>query len=585
MGRSLALSLPPHCRFVLTRFRRRQNSAVARLHPACALAFGFLALGPFSARATVPGANDVLMRTLEFRQVAPDSPTDAFQAIRHLHANRLEWTYLEFDDRNRDCVERVQAMGVVFGGAAGASMHGSIKNYPPQTPEMHMTDLNGAMIIQPHMRKWEDQRGIGDPSNTNYYAHHLGYWKKVIDWGADTIQRDEPESPVFAAERYGGGFTPSGIAGFRTWLATGTNFPSSEQAELGITNLATFDYGEWLRAKQAPVGDAFAGFSDPLKERWIRYWTDTNTDFWNRLLAEVRAYATNRPQITFACNNTSLQMWESYHRVFDYAISELLIETAHPVHFWERTQIARAAGKLQVFGAPKTRGLTEIGDQDKALLLRRVFSTSYANGMLAKVPWDVFDQSPDGKSRYYVAAADLADLTAFVRGAGNWAGYAEAAAAGAGLPESAASGLRATGGNGGVYSFLRTNASGPALVHLVDWGLPTNTPSTTTNYFRSPSGEQIRQYDRKEITGRSPPAAFTLVLPRSLPGLSSANTFQLILPAPYNEETHRQARESGNYASLVISTNLSPVVTNNEVRLAIPALQPYGVVKISTSSP
>jgi len=67
--------------------------------------------------------------------------------------------------------------------------------------------------------------------------------------------------------------------------------------------------------------------------------------------------------------------------------------------------------------------------------------------------------------------------------------------------------------------------------------------------------------------------------------LSSANTFQLILPAPYNEETHRQARESGNYASLVISTNLSPVVTNNEVRLSIPALQPYGVVKISTSSP
>lgn len=220
-----------------------------------------------------PAPNDVTMRTLEFREVPEGSQMDPFQAVRDFHANRLEWTYIDFDQRNLEAIRRVRDMGVLFGGAGAASLHGSIRKFPKQPLEIHMPDLEGNPIVQPHMRGWARFRGIGDPSNPEFYDHHLRYYKKIVDWGAQTLHRDEPESPVFAAERYGGGFSDTGVAGFRKWLRQ--HLSGEEIKSLGISDPQTFDYREYLRERNAPVGDDFARFDDPLKKYWIKYWSDT----------------------------------------------------------------------------------------------------------------------------------------------------------------------------------------------------------------------------------------------------------------------------------------------------------------------
>lgn len=530
------------------------------------------------AAAAGPTANDVTMRTLEFRDVPETSPMNVFRALRQLHANRLEWTYIDFDARDRQNIERVKQAGHFFGGAGSASMHDRIQHFPPQQPQMNLLTLEGAMVVQPHMRQWQNPRGIGDVSNPDYYAYHLDYYKKILDWGADGLHRDEPEGPVFAAARYGGGFTPTGIAGFRQWLMQ--NAPVEALQKAGVSSLETFDYGDYLKARGAPSGDAFAQFECPLKDYWIRYWIDTNTDFWQRMVSELRAYAGERP-FAMSCNNSSLQLWEPYHQTFDFAISELLLETANPVHLWQRAQRAALLGKTQVFGPPKTRG-QQVRAEDKMLLIRKVFATAYACGMLAMLPWDVFDQSADGNSRYFIDAKDIADLSAFVRSS-DWSGYEQVLAFGAGLPtdEAVTGGLHAEGGSGGVYGFVHVSpdAAQPIRIHLVDWGLPVGGPQQTSS-FAAPGGERVKMYAAAENLERTPARPLTLVLPADAFDNPAQLRFQLLTPETYTALAHAEAAAKEDWQSLVRATPLTAQRTGNEIRLALPALAPWGIVEV-----
>lgn len=533
------------------------------------------ALEPAPERAG-PAANDVTMRTLEFREVPPGSQMDVFQALRDFHANRLEWTYIDFDERNRAAIQRVRDMGVLFGGAGSASLHGSIRHIRPQPKDVHMLDLDGNMIIQPHMRAWVERRGIGDPSNPDFYEHHLDYWKKVIDWGAQALHRDEPESPVFAADRYGGGFSPSGVAGFRAWLQE--HVTEEALADLGIRDVEDFDYGDHLRALDAPVGDALRHFDCPIRPYWVQYWSDTTTAFWQRMIADIKSYAGD-PDFTISCNNSSLQMWAPYHRAFGFAISELLIETANPVHLWERARLGRDVGRLQVFGPPKTRA-QPVPAEAKNSLLRKVYATAFATGMLGKLPWDVFDQSPDGEARYFAEASVMADLTALVR-AGDWANYAEAVAVGVGLPDATGTSPQVSGGTGGVYVFVRAprDEERPVLIHLVDWGLPIDPPGPG-NYFITPHGERIRMYTPEENIRRTDPAPFDIFLPRAAFDATEGLSFTLLTPKPYDASAHVDVGGKGDFASLVQRDTLTPRWDEEGVVLSMPTLSPWGIVEV-----
>lgn len=525
-----------------------------------------------------PSPNDVTMRTLEFRAVESGSQMDVFQAIQDFHATRLEWTYIDFDQRNRDAIARVKKMDILFGGAGSASMHGSIKAFPAQPRDIHMVDLDGNPIVQPHMRHWSELRGIGDPSNPAYYEHHLAYYRRIIDFGADALHRDEPESPVFSAERYGGGFSKTGVAGFRDWLMENQSPEALEK--IGIKDVSDFNYADHLRSIGAPVGDAFSRFDCPIKPLWIAYWDEITTKFWQRFIAEIKDYG--GPSLTFSANNSSLQMWESYHREFDFAISELLLETANPVHIWQRSQAAKSAGKVQVFGPPKTRS-QPVPDSVKTRLLRRVIATAYACGMVGKVPWDVFDQSPDGKSRYFAKPSDVADLYAFVRGQ-DWTNYEEVTALGEGLNQTKEFNgqLVIENGSGGVYAFVRSPVDTTAndlQIHLVDWGIPLDPPSQRGT-FRSPTGESFIMYSPAENINRSEPEVFDLYIKMEIFDNPADLIFELRTPKEFDAKKHANAFRTGDYGEMINRTRLQPMLVDGMFHLKVPALNPWGIIHL-----
>lgn len=531
----------------------------------------FAAAKPSSA--DLPGRNDVTMRTLRFRDVPPGDLMDPFQAIKQFHANRMEWVYLDdWSDREKAQVKKVLDAGLLFGGSAGGQLDCWIgdKTAPDWKKKIATLDLNGNPVVLPHHRKWAEPHLIGDVSNPDYLRGHVEYYNRYVDLGATALQRDDAQSTSDGAvQKYGAGFTETGLAGFRVWLKK--NLTSEELATLGITDVDHFDYGDYLRKIKAPAGDDFERFKEPIKPYWLKYWKEVAVDFYTRLFAEVRAHA-GRP-IPFSCNNTSFQIWDSITSLFDFGISELLAGTANPSHIWERSLATRKLGKVQVFGTPKTRG-EEVDPVKKTILARKSIATAYASGSLSQVPWDLYEQTADGLGRYFGKPEDYADLYAFVR-AQDWSHYEECFAAGADIKDPRnlfkTVPAAAEGGNGGVYLFINRPVSGtkgPVHVHLVDWGVST-VPAGKQTYITTDFGERIYYSSSGEMNlNRSAPAPFALKIDPEALELTGEIKGTLLTPAPYGQEAAviRRALEFRRQDKWLVAD--------------LPALTPWGIVEL-----
>jgi len=444
-----------------------------------------------------------------------------------------------------------------------------------------MLDLDGNPVIMPHKRSWNNPHFIGDPSNPMYQQGHIDYYRKYLDYGASTLQRDEVESIAFAAASYGGGFSETGVTGFSEWLAA--NVDRRDLRDLGIRAPLEFRYDDYLRERGAPVGDAFAGYDDPLKPYWERYWREESTRFFKTVIEEVKS-ATDRP-ITFSCNNTSLQIWEYAHLEFDFAISELLLGSANPNHIWERSVAARENGKFQVFGSPKTRG-TEVDPQRKKDLTRKVIATAYASGSASRVPWDIFQQTPDGGGRYFGEPSDYADLYAFVR-AQDWSGYDEIRAFGPDVDTLAIDDdLMEIEGTEGVYGFIQQNddPDRPPLLHLVNWGVPTVLPPSESKMsFLEESRTGTRIYfsrDGEENLNRTDSKPIILRLSRDFADGAFNGALELLTPVPFDAELHREVVVSGDFERFVEVTRLpGKAVLGRFHEFQIPALGPWGILR------
>lgn len=90
-------------------------------------------------------------------------------------------------------------------------------------------------------------------------------------------------------------------------------------------------------------------------------------------------------------------------------------------------------------------------------------------------------------------------------------------------------------------------------------------------------------YAPETTTRRSSSEPFTLVLPRKLFPAGSKPDFQLLVPAAYNPELHAATQASGDFQPLVSRIPLEVERSGENLRIAIPALSPWGVLRISES--
>jgi len=380
-------------------------------------------------------------------------PHDTFRTAEAFHATRLVWVYT----LDAEFAAEVKRRGY----GLQAAINSLVPDFPAQTRERgRILDLDGHRIAAPWMRGWKGYWGC--VNSPDWRASYLATAKKCLDIGADCLQMDDPPCNL-AAVAWGGCLCDHCVAAFREYL--GKKATREELAKLGIEKLEAFDFRAFLKERNAPVGDAFARWNDPLKKHFAEFQRQSVAAFYAWVRPELDKHAGRR--VPMSSNNYDAR-WSFPYDLFDFGMAELPARNATAAALHHKFQDAHARGKAQVF--------TFVSD-DKALT-RKVIATSYACGGHLIVPWDVYMGS--NAARYYGKPEDYADLYKLVRdNAALFDGCEDAAIALPGVKDERYGKLPPIEvvGSRDVCAVVRAvpgQAAAPVVVHLVDWG---KTPS------------------------------------------------------------------------------------------------------------
>lgn len=484
----------------------------------------------------VPKAADVCMRSLRPRPMGPNDPHNTLEAMRGFHVTWLEWTY----GNDAAFIRKVHELGATYGAATAA---GSYQGEAP-VEQWNVVDLDGNRLVPTWMRQWKRPNPWGCANNPEFRAGHLRAAVAAIEAGADVLQRDEPAQNRLAL-RWGGCFCDHCMEGFRDWLRRHAD--AGVLRRLGVEELDQFDYREYLRAKDAPVGDAFWRWEgDELKRYFEQFQTESTIDFhlWWRQELDRRVGR----HVPVSCNNGAHQ-WTEIQLIFDYCIGELSASRARPDYLWAVMRQAKSLGKAQSVTMPLRHDPEETPEWIRHT--RQTIATVYAVGGHIEMPWDTYLPTPDAQ-RYFGDPADYADLTAFVRGmAENLEGYEDAFAIGNGIDDerypSGSEPLVLKDAADGVFAFLRARPGqpdAPVVIHLIDW----------------------RDQPRPVCVAVRPEAFFG----------SRPLRFRLFTPVlPYDKAAHDRAFDTGDYDALVKESGVGLDADNT---IQLPGLKPWGIL-------
>jgi len=484
-----------------------------------------------------PRASDVCMRSLRPRPIHARDPHDTLEAMRGFHVTWLEWTY----GNDRRFIRKVHDSGATFGGALAA---GSYAGDQPHE-NWNVRNLAGTPVYATWMRAWSKPNPWGCANHPEFRAGHVRAAIAAVEAGADVLQRDEPGQNMHALN-WGGCFCDHCMDGFRVWLDQHADREILRQLQVG--DLDRFDYRDYLRQRDAPVGDDFHRWpGDQLKQYFSAFQIESTVAFNRWWRAQLNAHVGR--QFPVSCNN-GVRNWRDIEQVFDYCIGELSASHATPEFLHAAMRQAAVLGKTQTVTMPLRRG----GEQetpDWVRHTRQTIATVYATGGHIEMPWDTYLPTPDAQ-RYFGKPENYADLTGFVRGMASLLdGYSEAFACGGDIVDSRWLDTLPpiTPATRDIVAFARAvpdAAERPVVVHLVDW--------------------------------RDEPQSFRLSLrPQAFFG-GKPLRLRLCTPVlPYEREAHERAFRTGNYAGLVQETTLAQGYVST---VDIPALGPWGVLVV-----
>lgn len=384
-----------------------------------------------------------------------DDPHDTFAAAEAFHATDFVWTY----SLDRDFVQRLRQ----YGGRVFLAVNSLVPDPPDfrRRSKGRIVDLLGQPVTAPWMRSWPDS-AWGCANSPEYREGFIEYAVRAIQAGATALQMDDARMNL-AAVSWGACFCPHCVQGFRTFLKERV---SQETATAwGIADLETFDYRQYLLERKAPVGDAFARYDGgELKSLFAEFQKESVRQFFSYVREEIDRRVGRH--IVFSTNNYR-GSWEFPYDLFEIGMAELPQRDAKPLNLYDRYREAHDRGKHQIFTlVPQT------ADGSEVPVTRCVIAACYALGGHLIVPWDVYTGSQ--KPRYYGQPEDYAELYKFVRDFSQYFdGYEEAAFAfeddrderypvapplAIGVPQVM-----------GVVRAKPNDATGPVVIHLVDW--------------------------------------------------------------------------------------------------------------------
>ncbi len=490
--------------------------------------------------AGAPTASDVIMRSLRLRTASDSSQHDTRRALSDFHVTRLEWTYV----RDADFIAQVRGSGRMFGGAASSALSHIVKVDGEQDDkDLVCVNLDGVPVVPTWKRAWRPPGNwwicVNNPMVERAYVQYL---ESCIDAGAQIMQRDEPSGNA-SAVAWGGCFCQHCMAGFREYLADNTT--PEQQRQMGIQDARPFDYAQYLREQQAPVGDAFGrSGGGELKELFLQFQTEATIAFHHRTRKELDDYAGRR--VPFSCNN-GCRHWTAVELAYDWCFGELSYRHATPGFLLDAMRTAHAQGRCQVVTMPKKRDREDLEAWHRRT--RQTIAMAYAAGGHCMVPWDVY--MPGDAPRYFGTPPQYADLYGFIRGVGQYLdGYEYAGAFGPQIESdlySDAPPVRLPGDRE-VHAVIRARpgqANGAVAIHLVDWS-------------DHPRSFDV-QLDATRLFGERP------------------LRLQLLTPTVYDRDAHERADAKRSYAELVATHQMGCDYTS---ALSLPALTPWGLLII-----
>ena len=301
-----------------------------------------------------------------------------------------------------------------------------------------------------------------------YRRSRLQVQKELLDLGVDRLHVDDPAMNKMAV-MWGACFCDYCMKGFRGYLSKHTT--AAQREELRIEDVDTFDYKEYLKEANAPIGDDFHFWNGgELKRLFQAYQTECTIKFhrWNR--EQLNRYAGRA--VAFSCNN-GVHGFEEEAGEFDYALGELWYRDARPQHIYDAAMEAAALGKMQVLTMPKPYFHENTAEWER--LTRQSTAMAYACGANILVPFDVYIPIPT-LVRYYGTKQQYADLFGFVRGVAEYLdGYEPAYAAGRTISDVRWAGqpgpVRVSADRREMVVVVRVQPTrtDKAMVHLVDW--------------------------------------------------------------------------------------------------------------------
>lgn len=517
----------------------------------------------------LPAASDVSIRSLNFRPMNEDDDQDTLEAIRAFHATRLEWVYLRFNEEEKELIDRVKRMGCVFGasGEPGTAVKVELaagREYVANAIEFP----NGDPVYLVHSKDWLMPIYPGCMNNPVYLKKNVEYYVKNVEYGAEVLQRDNPESQRHFATTAKGCFCKYCMEGFREYLRE--NMPESRRREIGIADIDTFNYRDWLYENDLVKNNTTLVGENALFWPFVDYQKKSSIRFFSDLRTAINVLCMKR--VPFSRNNTSHQEWDSPSTgAFDFAISEILLEFCTPAHLYDRACTARKLGQLQVFGTPKSMG-KQYTQTELNPLKRLVISTAYASGALARVPWDMFEDTRDGKGRYFGKPEHFADLYAFVRAAANYLdGYEDAGAFGPDIEEDRYGEtvpVKIDSDSEQVYAFVRAvpgDTKKPVVVHLVDWN------------------ERQDGFDvllRKDCFFDGAELEVTMLRPAAYDAKQHKQAWEQAQEMlGYNEKL--SARQASAYTKLAVRIVLPVRAEGGYVRCRVPAIDPWAILAVT----
>ena len=487
-----------------------------------------------------PKASDVIMRSLTLRVAKGKNHYDTFQALDDFHVTRLEWAYIQ----NAAFIAKVRESGRLFGGAASSALsHVAKSKAGPEYADIACVNLNGEPVIPTWKRTWRPPGNLWMcANNPKLELAYVEYLKSCVDAGAQVLQRDEPGGNENAVS-WGGCFCDHCMGAFREFLAK--NVTSEKQQQLGLGDLATFDYRDLLKRQGAPVGDDFRRFDGgELRQLFTQFQTEATVVFHQRTRRALNEYAGRR--VAISCNN-GCRRWTPIELEFDWCFGELSYRHATPGFIHEAMQQATEQGRCQVITMPKKSDREHLDAWCD--VTRRSIAMAYACGGHCMVPWDVY--MPSDAPRYFGTTEQYSDLYGFIRANAQYLdGYEYAGAFGPDIDckfYGDAPPVRLTNGSNvsAVIRAIPGQDDAPVVVHLVDWS--------------------------------DAPRPMQLMLDPSAFFGDKAFKLKLVVPAPYDKAAHEKAEQSREYHALSKTIALGGGYVAS---VSIPALSPWGLLII-----